>query len=115
MTGEDHYDYTVDRSDNKDTLEFGKFIGCTPAYVAKIKPGYIVWAWESTNKWVGSESLVARAYGQCGKVFKERTIEPELPSDSHTAEELAAFEQTMIDSFGSYPMTESQKWKEKHK
>ena len=97
----DHYDYSVDKDDSVDTIDFGKYKGCTPKEVFQTNAGYLCWAWKSTNKWVGSEQLIKRAHSAMSIPFEER----EVAQDVYTIEQdPAEFEQAMIDAFGCFPI-----------
>lgn len=101
MGDHDHYDYSVDKSDSLDTIDFGKFQGATPKEVMRQKPSYLVWAWENTNKWIGSEDLIQRAYNVCGKRMKVREFKPEV---NWTPEDTTEFERAVLDAYGAYPL-----------
>lgn len=113
MTDTDHYDYSVDKSDNSDQIDFGKFKGSTPVEVLRIKPSWLVWAWENTNKWVGSEHLLMNAYGRCGRVFKER--ECAIEDETSTRESTEDFDNAVLDAYGVSPLKAKHTWEDNHK
>ena len=101
----DHYDYTVDMDDDSDCIDFGKWIGHTPANVLIKNPGWLVWAWENTNKWVGSVNIIRLACDKVGKKFTERV--EESPSPIKLIDQLAIdeFERAVFEAYGCYPIT----------
>lgn len=107
----DHYDYSVDKNDALDTIDFGKFQGATPKEVLKQKPSYIILAWENTNKWVGSEDLVKTAYKNCGKRMKDREYKPDV---SYEPESTEAFEEAVLVAYGCTPIKAKHTKEENH-
>lgn len=103
----DHYDYTEDKDDTLDTIDFGKFRGYSPKKVLTTKPGYLVWAYENTNKWVGSTKLIKKAYAACGLTYRERSkdvsVHPETVVDQETIDKC---EQAILDAYGVFPVKE---------
>lgn len=107
----DHYDYSVDKNDASTTIDFGKFQGYTPKEVLKHKPSYLIWAWENTNKWVGSEDLIRKAYDNCGKRMKDREFKPET---NWTPEDTSEFETAVLNAYGAYPLKAHHTKEENH-
>lgn len=103
MNTTQHYDYTSDKDDMRDKIGFGKHKNWTPADLLMNEPKYIVWAWNKTQFWVGSEDLVRRAHKITGDTFKPR--EDTSAQVENPREELAieSFEATCLQTFGCFP------------
>ena len=104
---DDTYDYDEDLDDEHDTLQFGKYATRTPRELLDTYPGYLVWCWESTTRWVGSETLIRDAYAAVKKKFKPRaTVAPKQSPEVVAADEqerIEAFEQAVYDTWGCFP------------
>lgn len=100
------YDYTAEKDDKRDKIGFGKHKNWTPAELLMHEPKYIVWAWNKTQFWVGSEDLVRRAHKITGDTFKPRA-EPTEAAETfrpvNAAELVDDFEATCIETFGCFP------------
>lgn len=104
MTDANHYDYTAEKNDYKDTIGFGKYKNCTPSTLAQIEPKYIVWAWKNTEFWVGSEELVRNVHRIVGETFRERTDKAkQADTESREPMRIEAFEEACLDTFGCFP------------
>jgi len=118
----EYYDYTAELDDKVDTLQFGKYNGKTPMYVFAENPGYICWATNNTNHWVGSETVVAAVFKATG--HPREKAKPAKPVNQLKAAadawsnmtqeqrnaEVAAFESRMYETFGEFPLT-TKPWK----
>lgn len=114
MTDTDHYDYSVDLDDDRDVIDFGKWKGFTPSQMLTKKPSYLIWAWENTNKWVGSEDIIRSAYRISGWDFKPRsdaTVEAIRYEDDPTED----FDNAILDAYGVSPLRAKHTWEENHK
>lgn len=108
---DDTYNYDVELDDEIDLLGFGKYKNLTPVEVYRTNPEYIIWVWENTTRWCGSEELIRDAYDTCDKTFKPRhkvnpprQVNHSLDLNTVSEEELIqAFEQAMLDTYGCFP------------
>lgn len=98
MTDSDNCDYTEELNDDVDTIGFGKYGGLTPLNLLIKNPAYIIWAWNNTNKWVGSEEIVRRAHAIQGVKFTHRPEAQPLPPNP-----VHEFEATCLAVFGCFP------------
>lgn len=107
MNTTQHYDYTAEKRDDVDKIGFGKHKNWTPHELFIHEPKYMVWAWNKTQLWVGSESLVERAHKIVGETFKPRAEPTEVESRiAETLDEkktVAEFEWTCLQTFGCSP------------
>lgn len=100
---DDTYAYEQDLQDDVDTLDFGKYKGLTPFDIFKVDPAYIVWVWNNTPRWVGSEKLVKLAFKQAGGKWRERTAPPAPTSSGSEQDIIAACEEAILETFGIFP------------
>lgn len=104
----DTYNYDEELDDGVDTLQFGKYATLTPLALLNKDPHYLIWCWEKTTRWCGSEELIKRAYKQCGMKFKQRNQILKKPPETHRdfmdeTQRIAEFEQAVYDTYGCFP------------
>lgn len=102
---DDTYNYDEELDDFKDCVGFGKFQDkATPADILVQNSGYIVWAWENTTHWIGSEVLVRKAYAAQNKGFRPRNvIQKSKALPAVEGDPIEQFEEAVLDTFGVFP------------
>lgn len=93
----------VDQRDDTDNLGWGKFSTSSPLDIAQVNPKYLIWAWENTAFWCGSEALIRRVYKNSGQQFRSRSAPDTLASNDYSTR-VKQFEQAMLDTFGCFPI-----------
>jgi uncharacterized protein (DUF3820 family) len=107
---DDRFNYESELKDDEDTITFGKYKGLTPREVFLRDPGYITWATKAFPQgWVGSEELIKRA----AKLVPSQDVHVKAtqharfvsPVGKYSNQQalIAAFEETMLETFGEFP------------
>lgn len=101
---DDRFDYESELKDDVDKLTFGKYKGQTPFQVFVKDPGYLVWCWNNTIYWAGSEELVRKASMDSEMSMKERPMIMQAAQTNKSSwPSVAEFEEAMLEAFGEFP------------
>lgn len=93
------HDYEKDLSDTQTTVDFGKYTGKTPEWILQNDPGWLVWCWNNTHRWCGSEAVVSLAFTDTGNIFHPRQQQLVQQKESRIED----FEQAILDTYGQFP------------
>ena len=93
------HDYEKDLSDTQTTVDFGKYTGKTPEWILQNDPGWLVWCWNNTHRWCGSEAVVSLAFTDTGNIFHPRQQQIVQQKESRIED----FEQAILDAYGQFP------------